>query len=89
MKQERRTEITKETIETTIIRFRDSREFRYCETCHETSVHLTEVQAEQAFSLSESLIAEMIGSGRLHIYHSLICANSISDFETKEQTENK
>lgn len=66
MKAKRRLEITMETHETTIIRFRPRPTIIYCEACQVNTRHFSIVQAKQILSISEQEINGLAAGNHIH-----------------------
>ena len=65
MNHTKRTEITLETHEVTVIRFRQTRQL-FCELCRETVPHVALARVLAAHLYSEAEIARLTDNGRLH-----------------------
>ena len=83
MKMNRRTEITMETHELTIIRFSRSQKRFFCETCAAHVSPLKVGQAALALSLSETAIFRLSESGQIHSAETtagslLLCGKSLA-----------
>jgi hypothetical protein len=82
MKAKRRTEITRETHETTIIRFKQNQPAVYCAECGHLTRHLSVGQTVSLFSLSEAEIWSLAEQKRIHSQQTaeglmLLCGNSL------------
>ena len=82
MKATRRTEITTETHETTIIRFAPNQLTAYCAECQNTTPHLTVSQTEKVVLLSALEIRALIKLKQIHYMETetrelLICCHSL------------
>ena len=83
MKAKRRTEITLETHETTIIRFRQTNAAAYCAECQRHTSHLSVAQAVSVLSLSESAVLCLAKDKKIHSSRTadaalLLCSNSLA-----------
>ncbi len=92
MKAKRRTEITTETHERTIIHFRDSQRIVFCVACAAQTAHLSSDQAEQVFSMSESGIERLVNEKRIHTLDiekglPLICGDSLLEYTNNKEKE--
>ena len=81
MKTNRRTEITTETHELTIIRFGGG-QMIFCESCKANTPHLSIVQAVSMLPLSEMAISRLVVDKRIHSTQDadgvLLCGNSLA-----------
>jgi len=83
MKTSRRTEITTETHEMTIIRFGGSQAMVFCESCNADTPHLFMVQAVSILQLSEPAISRLVVDKEIHSTRNadgllLLCGNSLA-----------
>ena len=83
MKEKKRTEITLETHELTIVRFRQNRTIAYCAVCQQQTPHFSVVQSVSVLSLSESVIFRLAESGEIHSCETAngllrLCGNSLA-----------
>jgi hypothetical protein len=81
MKTNRHTEITMETHETTVIRFRQSQTMIFCESCQTNTQHFSIVQAVSILPLSGPAISRLADSKQIHSTQNadgslLLCGNS-------------
>jgi hypothetical protein len=90
MKKKQRLEITIETHEVTILRFRQSRTTMiFCEMCQAQVPHLNIAQTISVLSLSEPDFNDLITTGQIHSTENsggllMLCSNSLSAL-TKEK----
>jgi len=66
MKSSRRSEITTETHEVTVIRFGQKHVDAYCACCGRMTVHISKAQAADLLSLSLIDVDELLKAGRIH-----------------------
>lgn len=83
MKAKRRTEITFETHEITVVGFRQSQPIIFCEACQTQVSHLSVAQAVSIFSLSALEIKNLAATGQIHSNESeggllTLCGNSLA-----------
>lgn len=83
MKAKRRKEITVETHEVTVIRFKRSQANLYCAECGQQTQHLSVVEAISLLSLSETELFCLAQDRRIHSNKSekgllLLCCNSLA-----------
>lgn len=85
MKTKRRTEITMETHEVTIIRLRENQSpTRFCRACRASVRHLPIARAALFLGISETAAFRLVENNQVHSAESdagalLICQNSLSD----------
>jgi hypothetical protein len=84
MKTKRRTEITMETHEITIIRFAQRQKLPiFCEACRAYVPHLSVAQASSVLPLSKAEISRLIASKQIHLTKNAggdeqLCGKSLS-----------
>jgi len=83
MKTNRRTEITTETHELTIIRFGGDQTVIFCESCQANTLHLSMVQVISILALSELAISRLAVDKQIHTTQNpdgslLLCGNSLA-----------
>ena len=91
MKRKPRTEITFETHEVTIIRFRKSKKI-FCETCREVVPHLWLEGVAMSLPLSEPEVHRLTSAGLIHSTpfadgRRLLCSKSLADIKDNNNKE--
>jgi hypothetical protein len=86
MKTKQRTEITFETHELTIIRFRHRAATAYCVQCRAETMHLSAAQSVSILPLTEAEIFHLTETGQIHSTENadgllLLCGNSLASFK--------
>jgi hypothetical protein len=90
MKEKKRLEITFETHELTIVRFRPDHPTDFCAVCRSQTPHLSVAESASVLSLAEAEIFRLAESGQIHAGENAdrrlrICGNSLAAAAEKDK----